>query len=71
MVVNGSQQALDLTARILLDPGDGVVIEEPHYLGARQALSLLAPVSLPCLSMRKGSTSPCCQILQQGHGWPM
>jgi GntR family transcriptional regulator/MocR family aminotransferase len=37
MVVNGSQQALDLTARILLDPGDGVVIEEPHYLGARQA----------------------------------
>jgi GntR family transcriptional regulator/MocR family aminotransferase len=37
MIVNGSQQALDLTARILLDPGDGVVIEEPHYLGARRA----------------------------------
>jgi len=35
IVVSGSQQALDLTARMLLDPGDGVLIEEPHYLGAR------------------------------------
>ena len=36
VVVNGSQQALDLAARVLLDPGDRVVLEEPHYLGARQ-----------------------------------
>jgi GntR family transcriptional regulator/MocR family aminotransferase len=36
VVVNGSQQALDLVARLLLDVGNGVVIEEPHYLGARQ-----------------------------------
>jgi GntR family transcriptional regulator/MocR family aminotransferase len=36
VVVNGSQQALDLAARVLLDPGDSVVIEEPHYQGARQ-----------------------------------
>jgi GntR family transcriptional regulator/MocR family aminotransferase len=35
VVVNGSQQALDLVARVLLDPGDRVFIEEPHYLGAR------------------------------------
>jgi len=35
VVVNGSQQALDLVARVLLDPGDRVLIEEPHYLGAR------------------------------------
>ena len=35
-IVNGSQQALDLIARVLLDPGDRVVIEDPHYLGARQ-----------------------------------
>lgn len=37
VVVNGSQQALDLAARILLDPGDQAVIEEPHYPGAREA----------------------------------
>ncbi|HSJ97662.1 MAG TPA: PLP-dependent aminotransferase family protein, partial [Myxococcota bacterium] len=36
LVVNGSQQALDLIARVLLQPGDRVLIEEPHYLGARQ-----------------------------------
>jgi GntR family transcriptional regulator/MocR family aminotransferase len=35
VVVNGSQQALDLAARVLLDPGDRVVMEEPHYSGAR------------------------------------
>ena len=35
IVVNGSQQALDLAARVLVDPGDGVVIEEPCYPGAR------------------------------------
>lgn len=36
LIVNGSQQALDVAARVLLDPGDGVVIEDPHYEGARQ-----------------------------------
>ena len=34
VVVNGTQQALDLIARVLLDPGDGAVVEEPHYPGA-------------------------------------
>lgn len=31
MIVNGSQQALDLCARLLVDPGDGVVVENPGY----------------------------------------
>ncbi|MEX2081036.1 MAG: PLP-dependent aminotransferase family protein [Dehalococcoidia bacterium] len=35
LVVNGSQQALDLAARVLIDVGDRVVIEEPCYQGAR------------------------------------
>ena len=35
IVVNGSQQALDLVTRLLVDPGDRVVIEEPGYQGAR------------------------------------
>lgn len=38
LVTNGSQQALDLVARVLLSPGDTVVIEEPTYVGMLQAL---------------------------------
>jgi GntR family transcriptional regulator/MocR family aminotransferase len=34
LIVNGSQQALDLTAKVLLDPGDRVLVEEPFYAGA-------------------------------------
>ena len=36
LVVNGSQQALDLCARLLLDPGDEVAFENPGYQGARE-----------------------------------
>ncbi|MBV9765466.1 MAG: PLP-dependent aminotransferase family protein [Acidobacteriaceae bacterium] len=38
IVVNGSQQALDLVIRVLVDPGDPVAIEDPHYDGIREAL---------------------------------
>jgi GntR family transcriptional regulator/MocR family aminotransferase len=38
IIVNGSQQALDLVIRILVEPGDRVAIEEPHYDGTREAL---------------------------------
>ncbi len=35
LIVNGSQQAIDLCARLLLDAGDGFVFEDPGYLMAR------------------------------------
>lgn len=37
LVTTGSQQALDLIGKILLDPGDVVLCEAPSYLGALQA----------------------------------
>ncbi|MCU0290733.1 MAG: PLP-dependent aminotransferase family protein [Thermoanaerobaculaceae bacterium] len=36
LVLSGSQQGLDLAARVLLDPGDVVVVEEPSFFGALQ-----------------------------------
>ncbi len=36
LIVNGSQQGLDLVARTLLNPGDQVVVEGPSYPGALQ-----------------------------------
>ncbi|WP_051579859.1 PLP-dependent aminotransferase family protein [Pseudonocardia acaciae] len=38
VVVSGGQSAVDLVARVLLDPGDAAWLEDPGYLGARGAL---------------------------------
>lgn len=41
IIVTGSQQAIDLIARILLDPGETAWIEDPGYLGAKASLKAL------------------------------
>jgi GntR family transcriptional regulator/MocR family aminotransferase len=40
MIVSGSQQALEISARVLLDPGSHVWVEEPGYPLARDAFAL-------------------------------
>lgn len=40
MVVSGSQQALEISARVLLDPGSRVWIEDPCYPFMRDALTM-------------------------------
>ncbi|ANF57115.1 aminotransferase-like domain-containing protein [Halotalea alkalilenta] len=49
LLTTGSQQALDLIGKALIDPGDRVLVETPTYLGALQAFRLYEPdfVSLP------------------------
>ena len=39
IVVNGSQQALDLVTRVLVERGDRVAIEDPHYNGIKRSAS--------------------------------
>jgi 2-aminoadipate transaminase len=36
LITAGSQQGIDLAARVMLDPGDVVVVENPSYLAALQ-----------------------------------
>ncbi len=43
LVTTGSQQALDLLGRVLVDRGDVVVVDDPAYLGALQALRKYEP----------------------------
>ena len=47
LITSGSQQGLDLLAKTLLNEGDGLVIEEPGYLGAIQAFSIFRPRFMP------------------------
>jgi 2-aminoadipate transaminase len=44
LITTGSQQALDLIAKILIDPGSRVLVETPTYLGALQAFTPMEPV---------------------------
>ena len=34
VITTGSQQGLDLAGRVLIDPGDVVIVELPTYSGA-------------------------------------
>jgi GntR family transcriptional regulator / MocR family aminotransferase len=54
VVVNGSQQGIDLCARLLLDPGDRVVMENPGYNLARQAFSAAGAEVIPIAVDREG-----------------
>ncbi|HTK29755.1 MAG TPA: PLP-dependent aminotransferase family protein [Vicinamibacterales bacterium] len=47
IIVSGAQQGLELTARLLLDPGDPVWIEEPGYHGMWTALRLQGADAIP------------------------
>src|SRR5215469_16689857 len=46
-VVSGVQEALDLAARLLVDPGDKVCLEDPGYGGAARAFSAIGARLVP------------------------
>ncbi len=49
LITSGSQQALDLIAKLLINRGDRILVESPTYLGALQAFDLMGAeyVSVP------------------------
>ncbi len=47
MVVSGSQQGLEVAARVLLDPGERVWMEEPGYIFARSVFAFMGCPLVP------------------------
>jgi 2-aminoadipate transaminase len=47
LITSGSQQALDLLGKIFINPGDHVVVENPTYVGALQALNAYGAEYIP------------------------
>ncbi|MBN2263108.1 MAG: PLP-dependent aminotransferase family protein [Prolixibacteraceae bacterium] len=47
VITSGSQQTIDVVAKMFVNKGDGVIIEKPSYLGGIQALSAYSPSFLP------------------------
>ncbi len=43
LITTGSQQGLDLAAKVLIDPGSPILVETPTYLGALQAFQPMEP----------------------------
>ena len=47
LIVSGSQQALDLLGKVLIDKDSKILVEDPSYLGALQSFSLYQPKYVP------------------------
>src|SRR6266700_6671963 len=54
LITSGSQQALDLLAKIIVDPGDTIVVESPTYMGALQAFNPYEPTYVSVRSDLEG-----------------
>jgi GntR family transcriptional regulator/MocR family aminotransferase len=80
VITSGAQQALDIVARLLLDPGDEVWIEDPGYLGARSvfvaagARLIPVPVDDEGLSVTAGTRrAPAARLayVSPSHHYPL
>ena len=58
LITTGSQQALDLIAKILIDKGSRVLVETPTYLGALQAFTPMEPEFVSVASDEQGIDIP-------------
>lgn len=54
LITTGSQQGLDLVAKILIDTGSKVLVETPTYLGALQAFTPMEPQFVSVASDEQG-----------------
>ena len=77
LITNGAQQALDLIARVLVEPGDTVAVEEPGYPAARQlfrthgARVVCVPVDTEGLDVTRLPASARLVYTTPSHQFPM
>jgi GntR family transcriptional regulator/MocR family aminotransferase len=80
MIVAGSQQALELSARVLLDPGDKVWMEDPGYTAGRSVFALAGcrlvpvPVDAEGLDVSAGielARRACAVFVTPSHQFPL
>ena len=62
LITTGSQQALDLVARALIDPGDTFLVEDATYSGA---INLLAAAGARVMGVKSDDEGPDLQSLEQ------
>ena len=77
-IVSGTQEALDLAARLFLDPGDRVCMENPGYVGARRAFEAVGARVTAIDVDEDGATIPPSRVtdvrlayLTPGHQFPL
>jgi len=46
LIISGSQQGFDLIGKVLLEPGDAIIVEDPTYIAALQSFGLFEPSML-------------------------
>lgn len=80
IITSGSRQALDLAARVLIDPGDPVWIEDPGYrptgsvLGAAGARLVPVPIDdegLSCIEGQQLEPGPRMICISPSHQYPL
>lgn len=78
MILSGTQEALDLTSRVLLNPGDRVCLEDPGYVGAYKVCESLGAKIVPVPLDEEGMTLPAKSLraarmiyITPGHHFPL
>ena len=68
LITTGSQQGLDLIAKVLIDKGSRLLVESPTYLGALQAFTPMQP-AVESIESDSGGVSPSAlrEALQKGE----
>ena len=67
ILTTGSQQALDLLSRVLTNPGDVVLVENPTYLSSLQVFSMHGLTVIPVESDKDGMIMESLEALLRQH----